>query len=71
MIIILSITKEESEYIREHNPEIQQVVINKHAPSRKKSWLVTDEGATRRLLKQFRRERVHVTYSSYWKKKEK
>lgn len=60
LIIIISISKEESMYLREKDPRIHITVINKYANARKKGWLVAEDGKTLALLRRYHREHDHV-----------
>lgn len=57
---MIQISKEQSEYIREHAPNANIMILNRHAPSRKKSYIVEESDFVFRLLKRFRTERENV-----------
>ena len=60
LITIISISKEESMYLREKDPRIHITVINKYANARKKGWLVAEDGKTLALLRKYHKEHEHV-----------
>lgn len=58
MIYIVEISKEEFLYIQKNKPNVQLVVLNKNAPSRKKTRLAPELPWLINLLKSYRSRRV-------------
>ena len=60
---MISITKNESEFLRKRYPWIKQAVLNRQGPSNKKGWLVVDDQRTMNALNNYRKKNVKVLES--------
>ena len=57
---MIQISREESLYLRKVAPGVTQVVVNKHAPARKKSRMIPEDGWILKMLDAFRKANYPV-----------
>ena len=57
---MILISKEESAYIRERAPHVEQVILNQNSNSKKKKYMVPESQSVLRMIAQYRRDNLNV-----------